>query len=510
MTPAEAAQEWIAHATLEELVTAPHFFGLTTASPVQRAFCRLVDGSPMGELWDEEAVRRAFGGVRPPEVAPREISWLSAIRTAKSLIAAAICVRMSQRCDLSGLGPGEVARIPVLSLDKDKAQAVLNHLIGRVMASPLLKMIVIGKPASDGITLRHPSGRPVQALVVAGKRAGSAVVAYWLTAAEFDEYARMHGADDAVVNWDETRAAARGRILPGGMILNIGSPHAPEGPAYTQVTTHFGRPTDDLVVMRSNGADTNPVWWTPARVAEDERINPDHRTDCLSEFATAEEALYSSALIADATRAGPERLEPVEGADYSAAMDPATRGNGWTLILATREGNRLRVALAVEWIGTRDRPLDPGDVLDEVRELLRPYGVTRLATDQHMGDALERLARDRGLVLTQWTLTQDERTRRYLAIRTRFSMGHIELPAVEALRKDMIRVKKRVTQTGVVAELPKTSDGRHCDYAPAMMLALSRYLDDVKPAYKPVSEEVKRMREAAMRRYAPAREDDDE
>jgi len=401
LTPASMALDWMATAPLEELVASPHFFGLTTASNVQRAFCRTVDGLPMGELWHDDAVKRAFDGVEPPVGAPREVSWLSAIRTAKSLIGAAMCVRMSQRCDLSQLGPGEVARVPVLSVDKDKAQAVLNHLIGRVMASPLLKMLVIGKPTAEGLTLRHPSGRPVQAMVVAGKRAGSAVVAYWLAAVEFDEYPRMHGSDDAVVNWDDTRAAARGRILPGGCILNIGSPWAPEGPAYTQVTTHFGKPTTDLVVLRSNGADTNPSWWTPARVEEDARTNPNHRTDCLAEFATPEEALLSSAGVDGAVRAAPERLPFVPGADYSAAMDPATRGNGWTLVLVTRDGRKLRIALALEWIGTRDVPLDPGVVLDEVKEALAPYGVTSVATDQHMGDALARLARDRGLSLYQ-------------------------------------------------------------------------------------------------------------
>jgi len=335
-------------------------------------------------------------------------------------------------------------------------------------------------------------------------------VAYWLASAIFDEFPRMAGADDAIVNWQETSAAARGRILPGGLILNIGSPWAPEGPAYNQVSTYFGRPTDDIVVMRSDGASTNPIWWTAARVAEDERTNPNHRTDCLAEFATPEEALFSSALIDDATRKGPERLPPAPGASYVAAMDPATRGNGWTLVLVTREADKLRVALAHEWVGSRDRPLDPGVVLDEVRDLLAPYGVTNIATDQHMGDALERLGRDRGLSLLQWTLTDAERTRRYLAMRTRFAMGHIELPSVEHLRTDLVRVRRRITQTGVSIVLPLTSDGRHCDYAPAMMLALAPYLDDMRPAPKPEDPEQVRMREQAMKRFGPTRYDDED
>lgn len=511
MTPALYAQDWIAHAKLEELVTSAHFFGLTTASPVQRAFCRIIDGEQLGTLGADPVVLRALGGALPPASPPREMAWLSAIRVAKSLAAAALAVRLTQRCNLDQLGPGEVARIPIISLDKDKAQAVLNHLIGRVMASPLLKMLVLDEP-TDGLVLRSPSGRPVLVCVVAGKRAGGAVMAYWLAGAIFDEYPRMSGADDAVVNWDETRASAQGRVLPGGAILNIGSPWAPEGPAYNQVTTHFGKPTADLVVMRSTGPETNPSWWTPERVADDARTNPNHRTDCLAEFATPEEALFSSELVTSSTRRdGPEQLPYVAGGDYAAAMDPATRGNGWTLVLATREGERLRVALALEWIGTRDKPLDPGVVLDEIKAALAPYKVTRIDTDQHMGDALARLGSDRGLTLVQWPLVDAERTRRYLALRTRFAMGHVELPAVEHLRSDLVRVKKRITTTGVTIALPQTSDGRHCDFAPAIMLAMSHYLDDVRTPVKASDTETARMREQTLKRYGrPTDEDEDD
>ena len=43
---------------------------------------------------------------------------------------------------------------------------------------------------------------------------------------------------------------------------------------------------------------------------------------------------------------------------------------------------------------------------------------------------------------------------------------------------DMMAVRKRVTNMGISVVLPKTSDGRHADYAPAIVMALARFLQD--------------------------------
>ncbi len=49
--------------TLERLLTHPSAFGLLTASPLQRAICRIADGLPLGELAEHPDVMAAIGGV---------------------------------------------------------------------------------------------------------------------------------------------------------------------------------------------------------------------------------------------------------------------------------------------------------------------------------------------------------------------------------------------------------------------------------------------------------------
>jgi hypothetical protein len=184
-------------------------------------------------------------------------------------------------------------------------------------------------------------------------------------------------------------------------------------------------------------------------------------------------------------------------------MDPATRGNGWTLVVVTRDAGKAVVVRAEEWIGSRDEPLDPEETLEQIATILRGYGVTSVHSDQAMGDALVKLGRQQGLSVVQWTISSAERFQRYLSIRTNMDRGLVEFPPVPHLRADLLHIRKRVTPAGVTAQLPETSDGRHCDFGPALMLALTKALPEpveVKPE-PDVDAETARMREVFLNRF---------
>lgn len=506
ITPEMAAAS-VARSSLEWKLTDRHAFGLVTASPLQRAICRVADGRPLGDLAKDRVVRRAFGSVDSlPKEAPREMALLSGIRTAKSLMAACGAFHMSQVCDVSTLGPGEIPRVSVVSLQKDLADVVFGHLVGRAQASPLIRPLIIGEPSTDSIHFRHPSGRPIQIKVVAGSRAGASLVARWSAGCIFDEFPRMIGGDEGVVNWNDSRDAVLLRLLPNAQIWNIGSPWAPYGPAYELVTEHLGKPSAAIVVVRAPAPDMNPVYWTAERV-EKAKLDPDvYRTDVLAEFATAEEALFSAESVDRCTRKT-LTVPHVPGRTYYAAMDPATRGNGWTIAIATREAGKTVVVRAEEWLGSRHDPLDPGNVLAEIAGILASYGLTSVDSDQWMGDALIALGRQVGLNIVPWRLAERERAEKYLAIRTRMDSGELELPPVPKMRTDLLHVRKRLTPGGMSVVLPQTSDGRHCDFAPTLMLVLSRLLPEpVKPRTLNEDVETKRMRDAINARWGQKKE----
>ena len=466
--------------SLEELLTSPEGFGLTEATPLQRQIARLVDGDPRLDPSDPQLIEAAGDCTALRGVRPSEVTIVAAIRSAKTLLSVAQAVRATQIVDVTGLKPGEVPRVSIVSLKLDLAASALQHLRGAVNHSPVLSNLLCGEPTGDSITLRHPSGTPIEIKVVAGSRAGSTLVSRWCAGLILDEAPRMQGSDEAVVNYDEARGAVRGRLRPGAQILSIGSPWAPYGPIYRQVTEHWKKPAPNRVVIRAPGWAMNPNWWTPERCAQLQAEEPDmYRVDCLAEFAAPEEALFNPDALKSAMREGPLELPPDNRRTYVAGMDAGTRSNAWTLVIMTREGANKKVALAREWKGSRNEPLTPSVVLEEIAQICRVYRVDTVWCDEWSADALVDLAHKlSGLHLYPIMTRSKEKVDRAQEIRMAMLEGNLELPPVDALREDLLRVRKVPTSSGVTLKLPQTSDGRHCDFVPSLMLAWAQHVPE--------------------------------
>jgi hypothetical protein len=381
----------------------------------------------------------------------------------------------------------------------DLGRVVFDHLVGTVTSRPALRALMVGEPTTDAVQLRHPSGRVVEVKVVAGARAGASLVARWSAGCIFDEAPRMLGEDEGVVNFDDARRAVLGRLLPGAQLIAIGSPWAPRGPIYEAAREHWKKPTAALVVVRAPAPAMNPAWWTPERVEALKRQDEQaYRTDVLGEFADPESSLVSSAEIERATRRGatlivdgaatvlppPALVLPREdGHAYVAAMDPGTRGNAWTVIVATRkrrpDGRVVTcVVLAKQWQGSRTDPLDPDKVLADVAAILKGYGLDYVWTDQLAADFVRSIGHRHGLAVYPETITAPRKVELFESLRMRLADDGVEIPDDPTVRADLLSIRKRVTMNGVAIELPRTADGRHADYAAALALAASKVLSD--------------------------------
>lgn len=479
--------------SIEELLTSEEGLGLIEATALQRAICRAIQGKPLGKLWDIEEVRLAFGGNKP-EGLPAEVVIVAAIRSAKSMIAASTSIWASQKCDLSGLTAGEIPRYSILSLEKDNAHATLSHLLG-ALAKPRLSPLLISKKEEGqwadlieesgssivgSVFLRHPSGRPVEIRVVAGKRAGGSLISRWSLGCTLEEATRMVGASEGVINYDDARHAVIARFLPGAQLLSVGSPWQPYGPIFDVVQAEWGNtPTPGRIIIKARGPWMHPQRWTPEACEELKRRDPvAYQTDVLAEFADAEESLFTQVALNRCLRPTVEPLAYIPGHDYVAAMDPATRGNAWTLVICDREGNKKRVVLATEWQGSSIEPLSPKAVLKEASELLAKYQLDWCYTDQWAADANKDIALDFGFALVVEEMTTEEKVNAYLSLASNMLEGKVELPRNNVMLKDLKLVKRKPTSRGVAVHLPLTPDGRHCDYAPALVQALRHWLDE--------------------------------
>lgn len=490
--------------SLEDLLISPDGFGLETATPLQRNICRAIQGLRVNPR--SAHVLEAFGGTLPePGIIPRDFLLLASTRSAKSMIAAALAIWSSQAADLNGLSAGEIPRAVIVSLTKDNAKVVMQHVVG-ALRKPAFRAIRISKKEvksdwadiieESGTDLagsefvRHPSGRPVEIRVVAGKRAGGSAISRWLVCMVLDEAARMLGQDDSVINYDDMHDAVLTRIRPGGLILSISSPWQPYGPIFKAVNTHWGKPSKNIIVVKAKGPWMNPGHFTGPFCSELKASHPDvYKTDVEAEFADAASSMFTQDLITAATRKEPLIIPYEEGHSYAAKIDPATRRNAWTLVVADkvrrlvrgRACNVYRVVRADQWQGSSSTPLSPRDILSQISGILAGYRLNHCLTDQWSSDALVDIALQVGLYLHLQRWTEQEKVRAYLNLENAMKDGQIEIPADTVLQSDLRLTMKIPTQHGISIRLTETDDGRHCDYSPAVAGVFNEWIDEDKP-----------------------------
>lgn len=470
--------------TTEDLLTHPDGFGITTATPVQRASCRIGDGLPLGDLATHPEVIQALGGeaairALPSErgIKPRELLDLSSPRTAKTIRAAARAIVASQTVDLSRMGPGEIPRVNLVSTKLDVADVPFNLLVGALEKSPRLKHLIVEKREAKlrgggagmrTILLRQmSSGKLVEIACVAGAKGASGLVARWNVGNIFDEAPRMQGQEKgAVVNLDHAKTSVRDRMLPGAQIQYVGSPWLPAGPAYQMYNESFGKPTEDLVVINMTGPMGNPFHWTPELCEYLRRKDPAaYRVGVLGQFVDPIGGLLDVEAIRRNTRGAPVNLHPDEVSRCAAGLDP---GKGrYTLVLVSCEPDgRYRVAYAHEFRGA------PDEMLRGVSTACLLYGVTRVWTDQYAGAEVVALGAKHGVYVEVEPWTGGNRVEAYANLETLTAADMIEFTPHPVFQTDLHSVQKRTTANGWTVELPRGADGRHADFVPALASAL--------------------------------------
>jgi hypothetical protein len=344
------------------------------------------------------------------------------------------------------------------------------------------------------VVLRRDDGRRVEIVVAAGRRGGGSLVSRWTICAIFDEAARMLGQEDGVVNFDDMRKGVIARIglvarkAPGAQLVAVTSPWAARGPIYDAVQESWRRPSRFLVIGRATGPQMNPVLWTP-EACEAERMRPDgaYETDVLGEFVDPEGGFLSASEVRAATRATPLELPREAGITYTAAMDPATAGNAWTLVIVGRrpdpdaEGSKDRyfVALARQWQGSPSAPLKAREVFAEIAPILRSYNLRSVHTDRWGGSLLAEHGDYAGVDVEMAKDTPEEISRRHADFRVRLVDGWLELPPHPVLLADLLSKRKRLQPGGrVTYPSPVTRDGRHADFADAVVLAVAKAMTE--------------------------------
>lgn len=531
--------------SLETILTHPDLFGLTTATPVQRAKCRIIEGLPLGDLANDPNVIEMCGGTIPVlDGRPYELLDISAIRIGKSLFAAAVIFWLSQTVDLSQVRTSDVVRIFVVGLKIAGTEAVIKHLMTPMLEKPALRAFLVDDPKditfgsikTSGLKIRQgASTRVIEVAPIPLDKGGGSGVSVYTAGVIVDEYPRMAGADDGIKNVEHFREAVVGRLLPGAVFLATGSPWQPYGPAYDMVQKWFGKPSRDLIVLRTSAkpfVNIAPAW-TEANVKKLQRTSPiAYKTDYLAEFADGEEAVFPATAIEDAWNrprhpheeygrpaifADPSALRH----DYWAAMvagwvypiaraedlfeveflgEEITPGRGqvvageqgWVRILEDengqpikrRDGKGMRPWLEIYDIISWDKNSGARgiDLVKAVGAMGREYGCLDFHWDGYEQLMLADLIRNEGLRPHVHTWSGANRKRDAVdALRTLFIERRLKLTTTSgsagaALKNELLRFRAKATPGGnfqyVVA-----GGGGHGDHASCLTLAMRADLD---------------------------------
>ena len=454
-------------------------------SRLQTAIMLAADGKGVPpELLSDEEVTRFFGCERSllGLCRPVIVVIVAGIRGGKTMLAANAIVNSGMVADPTGkMYPQQTLRAVLVAPVQNAAHAAFQQIDGAIVRTSGLRAMLVDEPRlhpSPLFRMKRRDGRRLDIEVAAANAGGLNMRSGYLAGFVLDEVAffREEGTG-AAVNAEEIFKAAAPRLLPGAQGWLISSPYGPRGLMWDMYNRHFGKPGRTLVVRAPTldlfpGADRDMI-------AAQREESPDLvAREFEAEWIDADTAFFLGATIDAAIRTDPVEIPPQGGCRYTAAMDQAMRQNAWTLVVArdkrgpTDAMAHVEVALAREWIGTQSQPLDSKVVLAEMKELVKPYGITRINCDQYAIDPLKSVALEVGLSLKEHQSTRELKLEMFRYVDTLLRAGKLDLPPVAAVERDLRATRQKASTNGVYVDLPHTSDGRHCDYASSVALAV--------------------------------------
>jgi phage terminase large subunit-like protein len=126
-------------------------------------------------------------------------------------------------------------------------------------------------------------------------------------------------------------------------------------------------------------------------------------------------------------------------------------------------------------------PLNTKETIAAIAAILHRYGIDVVQTDQWSTDFIRDMMREHGISVIQMSWGRTNKAHLFEELRLKIAMGLMDMPPDHYLRNDLILTKRRATNDGPKIVHPRTGDGRHGDMAPALALAVKRWIEEPAP-----------------------------
>jgi len=426
--------------------------------------------------------------------------------------------------------PGQDVQILFIAQDIEMAASHLNFIYNAINSSPLLKREVV-KFNADAIILKNGM-KIVPAPPTITSSRGMAVpgwcgdeVGFWYTDAK-----------SANPDFEVERAVEYAMSqFPDSFKFITSTPYTKEGMLWEahQAGTNGALLVDPedrveyegvLVVHASTAAMENPRI-NRKRLVKLQKKDPDafireslaRFVDSISGFINP--ALLRFAIARDAEGRGIKEREklprPGHPNDptpvYVAAMDPAFRHDkfAFTIMHHSLEEGIVQDYFQ-EWTPTPDAPLNPNDILTQIKLVLDRFGINVIYSDQYQLESLQQLASNLGFTIFGVDFTAASKAKIYGSFATLINTRRLRLLDNDSVYDQFVALEKRRTPNGTIQI--SAPPGKYDDAAAAVSLCTHQCVwllpQQAAPAPKPKSH-VEEGLESIKRRRLEAEEEDD-
>ncbi len=412
---------------------APYFSGPSWAT--WRAILRAAEGLPLDE--DQLRLFRAVAERDPPTRRVRELWVIAGRRSGKDSIASAIAT-VAAMGDYSGyLRPGERSTVMCLACDRDQARIVHRYIAGYFSRIPLLKPLV-ERETADGIELTN------DVEIIIATNSFRAVRGRTIALAILDEAAFWRDETTSTPDVETYNAVEPGMVtIPGAMLIGISSPYRRGGLLYRKFAESYGKPDDDVLVVKGPSTTFNPT--LPARIIDAalERDPDVAAAEWLGEFRNDISDFVSREVVEAAVVPGRYELPPVAGISYYGFVDVSGAGaDSMTLAVAHRGSDGRGILDLVREVRP---PFSPESVVAEFAELLHIYRVARIIGDRWGGEwPVEAFARHK-IVYEQSARPKSDIYRDFLPL---LNSGRLELLDHKRLVSQTCSLERRTARGG--------------------------------------------------------------
>jgi hypothetical protein len=179
-----------------------------------------------------------------------------------------------------------------------------------------------------------------------------------------------------------------------------------------------------------------------------------------------------------------DRIQP----NYVASMDPAFRQDDFGFQICHKEASGIVVDVIRRWTPIRGQKLNPKEILTEITDLCKPYGIQLIYSDQYQLESLQQIALDMGMSIEGVDFTAKSKSKIYGNLQQLFNQQKVTLldpdlnPDARVQQQQLVQLERRLTTNGGV--LIGAPEGKHDDMCSILALGAFKamWMDpDIKP-----------------------------